>query len=141
MIFFPTLPGTTTFGSQLKKKQKRYFPRMYSDESFTALFSSFFPRGLASNCAYPRWALSATVDNFFLQINSKSHHGGIRPPGPTRFIVYGIAYSTVTTGVTGMLWQALGTTTAASSTINNLRMLRVVVIDGKVPRNIDYRPA
>ena len=40
-----------------------------------------------------------------------------------------------------MLWQALGTTTAASSTINNLRMLRVVVIDGKVPRNIDYRPA
>ena len=49
-------------------------------------FSSFFPRRPASNCAYPRWALSA-VDPFFyiyiLQVNSKAHHGGIGTPGPT----------------------------------------------------------
>ena len=32
-------------------------------------FSPFFPRRLASNCAYPRWALSA-VDPFFFSANN-----------------------------------------------------------------------
>ena len=46
-------------------------------------FSSFFPRRLASDCAYPRYALSV-VDPFLLsQIKSESRHGGIRTHGST----------------------------------------------------------
>ena len=47
-------------------------------------FSSFFPRRLASNCAYPRQALSA-VDPFFIfasKYNFKNY-GGIRTHGAT----------------------------------------------------------
>ena len=60
-------------------------------------FSSFFPRRLASNCAYPRPRTLSAVDPFvFLQINSKSRHGGvqtksrhggIRTHGSTLFII------------------------------------------------------
>ena len=55
-------------------------------------FSSFCPRRLAaSNCAYPRQlgplCSSSSFYLFFLQINSESHHGGIRTHGPTLQIV------------------------------------------------------
>ena len=39
----------------------RFVPSILSREDF----SSFFPRRLASNCAYPRQALSAVVPSFF----------------------------------------------------------------------------
>ena len=45
-------------------------------------FSASFPRRLTSNCAYPRQALSAVDPFVFLQINPKSHPGGIRIHGP-----------------------------------------------------------
>ena len=46
--------------------------------------STFFPpRRLASNCAYPRQALLAVVPFIFLQVYSKSQHGGIRTQKPT----------------------------------------------------------
>ena len=64
------------------------------------LHSSLFPRRLASNCAYPRYALSAVdpctifLQNFF----SKSQHGGIRTPGPTLVAFEGSHYTTGATG-------------------------------------------
>ena len=51
-------------------------------------FSSFFPRRLASNCAYPRQALSAVDPFLFMQIKSKFHHGGIRTHGPTLLVAF-----------------------------------------------------
>ena len=46
-------------------------------------FSSFLPRRLAPNCSFARYALSALDRSFFfLQINSKSRHDGIRTHGP-----------------------------------------------------------
>ena len=52
--------------------------------------SPFFLRRLASNCAYPLPTLGTlriSSSFFFLQINSKSHHGGNRTHGPTLLIV------------------------------------------------------
>ena len=61
---------------------------------FNARKVQFFPRRLASNCAYsyPRYALSAGDPLFFflMQIISKSHHGRIRILGPTLLIVCSI---------------------------------------------------
>ena len=49
-------------------------------------FSSFLPRRLASNCAYhARRSQQLIVFFLFLQMNSKSRHGGIRTHGPTLF--------------------------------------------------------
>ena len=57
-------------------------------------FSSFLPRRRASNCAHPREALSAVAPFFFLQINSKSCHGGIRTHRPTLVAFEGYLLST-----------------------------------------------
>ena len=55
--------------------------------------AAFFPRRLSSNCAYPRYALSAVHPSFFVfGINSKSHHGGIRTHGPTLVAFEGYHY-------------------------------------------------
>ena len=40
--------------------------------------SPFFPCRHASNCVYSRYALIPVNSFFILQVNSQSHHGGIR---------------------------------------------------------------
>ena len=77
-------PGSHTIHSRL------FFPPTHCGSCHPFLsredFVSFFPRRLASNCAYPRKALSA-VNPFlllFLKINSTSRDGGIRTHGPTQ---------------------------------------------------------
>ena len=57
-------------------------------------FSPFFPRRLASNCAYPRYEPLSAADPsfFFLQIVSRSHHSVIRTPGPTLLIALMVAF-------------------------------------------------
>ena len=57
-------------------------------------FSPFFPRRLASNCAYQRYEPLSAADPsfFFLQIVSRSHHSVIRTPGPTLLIALMVAF-------------------------------------------------
>ena len=51
-------------------------------------FRYFFPRRLASNCAYPRYNKRSQQLSFLLfRIISKSHHGDIRTPGPTLLLI------------------------------------------------------
>ena len=50
-------------------------------------FSSFLPRRIPSNCAYPRYALPAVVPFIFFQIIPKSHHGGSRTSRSTLQVI------------------------------------------------------
>ena len=65
----------------------RYVPSFLSREEI----SIFFPRRLASNCAYPRQQLIFVFA--FPQINTKSHHGGNRTQETTlRYEVLLVAF-------------------------------------------------
>ena len=81
----PSLPVVTQIWGHIAgppPSPLRYVPSFISREEL----SIFFPRRLASNCAYPRCyeALSAADPLFaFLQIKPKSRHGGNRTQGPT----------------------------------------------------------
>ena len=63
-------------------------------------FSPFFPRRLASNCAYPRYIGSQQLILFFLQMRLIFHHGGIGTLGPTIAAFEGIHQ---TTGATDLI--------------------------------------